>query len=225
MEVDKEMLGQYFYTRAIIYDDSFKLFYNSSGNKIQTWLDNLSKLIYDNDKTHTLSMTVKDKLYKILSIFREKTDDFNILNQINELISLLNKSSEENYVQMITDEFANRVLNITPLNKIIEMKFRSWDLKEQMVTISFMEDSIFFIELTKTSESKFLKENIGSEIALPSISNLLVNHSEILKEPLIMDRIVKLLNYNIASPRPENSVFGNLQDSSKICLKKIKKIK
>lgn len=225
LNVDKELLRTFFLTQAVAYSGILKPLIHSNNDELLKWLCNISNIIESNHITHVLSQDVKNTLYKILSMFRDRFNDSNVLNQVNELISLLNQSSEENYTQMMNKEFSDRILNIAPFKNSMKMKKLDWGYLEQIIKSSICKDYGFFLGLIGESESEFLEQNVKSEWALTNISNLIVNYSKFLREQGLIDRIIKLLDYNISSPKTREAVFGSLQDCSRICLKKIKRIK
>lgn len=226
IECRKDQLITYFYIRALVYNRTLDDWFNTvDNNQLYFWLNYLDKFIRSGIKNNIFSLDIKNNLYRILSTFRNRTNDSSILNQVNELISLLNQSSEKGYERKMVDEFTTRVLRTSPLKHLIKRIPPNWELLEEMVIVSFMNDFTFLLGLTREPESSFLEANIGSDLAPSSISNLLIKHSWILREQALTDRIIKLLNYNISSSKSEDSIFGNLQDNSKICLKKIKRFK
>ncbi len=225
LTVNKGIISTAFLTRAVAYSGILEPLEGQDNDELLKWLNNFSELIKDNYITHILSREIKNNLYSILSIFRNQFSDDSVLNQVNELISLLNQSSEENYVRMITDEFTDRVLCTMPIRKLISFKQDNFGELERIVKTSICKDHNFFVRLTKKTEQEFLGANVGSDWALTNLSNLLINYSEVLREQELIDRITKLLNYNLNLPKKEEPNFGSLQERSKICLRKIKRLK
>lgn len=225
LNVDKGIISTAFITRAVVYSGILDPLEGQNSDELLKWLHNFSKLIESNYETHVLSREIKNNLYRILFIFRNNFSDGEVLEQINRSILLLNNSTEENYVQMVTDEFNNRVLCTMPIRKLILFKSNNFEELEKIVKISICKDHNFFVRLTKESEKEFLDANVGSDWAPTNISNLLINYSEVLREPELMNRIMKLLNYNLSLPKTGAPIFGSLQDRSKVCLKRLKRLK
>lgn len=195
LDVGSDDLIIHFYIRTLVYNHSSDDWFNTvDNNQLCFWLNNLDTFIRSGVKNNIFSLDIKNNLYRILSTFRDRSNDFSILNQVNELVSLLNKSSEKGYARMMVDEFTTRVLRISPLKKLIKRIPPDWECLEEMIIVSFMNDFNFFLGLTRCSESAFLELNIGSDLAPASIINLLIKHSWILREQALTDRIIKLLN-------------------------------
>lgn len=224
IEVNKKQLKLAFATQMVIYSGDITFLNSLDNDDLINWLHNLSFVIYDNENTHILSPKVKYNLYEILSIFRDKFKDTDTLNQIGSLILSLNKTGYENYPKMMTDEFTDRVLRMTPLRKLIKIKELNFEYLENNVKISLCEDYSFFTNLMEESEDKFLDTNVGSNWALTNLCNLLSNYSPILKDDELISRITNLLNYNLALPKGEDTPFGTFHDHNKICLKKVKRL-
>lgn len=225
LNVNKGIISTAFITRAVAYSGILELLECQDNDELLKWLYNFSALIESNYETHILSSEIKNNLYRILFIFRDKFSEVDVLEQVNRLILLLNNSTDENYVQMVTDEFINRVLCTMPIRKLIFFKTNNFEEVEKIVKTSICKDHNFFVRLTKESEKEFLDANVGSDWSLTNISNLIINYSEVLREPELMDRTMKLLNYNLSLPKVDAPSFGSIQERSKVCLKRLKRLK
>lgn len=230
-QVDIKTLLAKYELKTIIYDSEvYKEFKNFNDETLKTWLLNLEDVIKLNFEQKIYSKNVKNNLYKLLSIYRERFKEDYILNKVNELITILNKSDETNVYGMLKKEFDIRYMGI--VERSLTHKFYDNNDMESWVTDSICLDYNFLKSLVDDNDVDFLNLAMSDFIYLTSLNYLLTNYSYILKDKKIIDKILKLLKCNMEISKDLKrrgiDADGNLEDvyhESKACLKKIKKLK
>lgn len=227
----KELLAKFELNNIVYNSEAYSDFKNFNDETLMTWLLNLEDIIKLNFEQKTYTKNIKDNLYKILSIYRERFKDINVLNKINELITMLNKSSETNAYKMLKYEFDTRYIEIVEKNLARMAKLFNMAEMEEYVTVSICTDYEFLKSLTSEAKDKFLDRAIGNFDYLTSLNYLITLYGHILSDIELLDKIFDLLKCNMEISKYLRKrgleQDGNLEDvyyESKVCLKKIKKI-
>lgn len=232
-QIDIKTLLAKYELKTIIYDsEAYKEFKSFDDETLKIWLSNLEDVIKLNLEQKIYSKNVKDNLYKILSIYRERFKESYILNKVNELITILNKSDETNVYGMLKKEFDIRYMSIAKRSLVRMSKLFDINDIEGFVIDSICSDYNFLKSLVDDNDAIFFDLTSCDFIYLTSLSYLLNHYAYILKDKKIIDKILRLLkcNMEISKDLKQRGLEqdGDLEDvyyESKACLKKIKKLK
>lgn len=232
-QIDVKTLLAKYELNSVIYDsESYRQLKNFNDETLMTWLLNLEDIIKLNFEQKTFSKNVKDNLYKLLSIYRERFKDSFILNKVNELIIILNKSDETNVYGMLKKEFDIRYISIVERSLVRMSKLFDMNDIENFVTDSICSDYNFLKSLVDDNDATFCDLTSCDLIYLTSLSYLLNHYSYILKDKKIIDKILRLLEYNMETSKDLKQrgidADGDLEDvyyESKSCLRKIQKLR
>lgn len=232
INIDANLLLNLFTTENMIYDPSY---YDTAINLTDEGLMKVFEIIEvnvrHNYEQQIYRASVKKNLYRLLELFRDRFKDNDIINKTNELRSILNLSKEANALEMLSEEFRVRCLDILPKGQRKKYCYCYTNVVDEIVNRSISYDYYFFDSLIRQDKETFMNTHSGQYIPLTNLSNLLYRYPMILKDKVVIDRLLELLNQNIEISKDLRKrgleQDGDLEDvyyESRLCLKKIKKI-
>lgn len=119
-------------------------------------LSELKDAINYNYEEQIYSESIKENLYRLLSIYRERFNDGEILNTVNELITILNKSDDKNAVAFICEEYQIRFFNQFSKKKQRKIYTLNIPEVEKVVYQSICNDYYFLKNLKILNHNQFL---------------------------------------------------------------------
>lgn len=233
INIDANLLLNLFATENMIYDPSYyDTAINLTDEKLMKVLEIIEVNIKHNYEQQIYRTSVKENLYKLLEIFRDRFKDNDIIDKTNELRLILNSSKEANALEVLGEEFRVRYLDIMPKIKRKKYHYCYTDVVEDLISRSISYDYYFFNSLMRQDKETFMNTNSGKYVSLTNLSNLLYRYPMILKDKMIIDRLLELLNQNIEISKDLRKkglkIDGSVEDikeESVMCLKRIKKAK
>lgn len=206
---------------------------------LKKFLKQLQANIEVNLEWKAYSQSTKNNLYKILSLYRDNFKELEILNTINELITMLNKANTDNVENFLLAQFEIRYLNKNNLKKIRKMGQINIFNVEESIYASIANDYFFLESLLSEDDDKFLVDNVCDQLSLASLKYMLEYCPDILQDSKIRKRIFELLECNISMAKQRCIEYENKETNkmdifivpnevnyqSNDCLKKMKKIK
>ena len=233
INVDTSLLLQLFATENIMYDPSYydkAMTLNDDG--LMEVLSILEVNIKHNYEQQIYPSSVKNNLYRLLQIYRDKYKNEAIINKTNELRSILNTSGEDNILDALRKEFRIRFLDIMPNRQRKNYCYCYRDKIETLVNQSISYDYYFFKSLVHEDKKEFIDIQRGRYIPLTNLSNLLYEFPFILKDKTTISKLLELLYENIEISKYLRkkglNVEGEMEDTkdaSNVCIKRIKKLK
>ncbi len=233
INIDDNLLLKLFATENIIYDPSYyDIAINLTDEQLMKVLEIIEANIKHNYEQQIYRASVKENLYKLLEIFRDRFKDNDIIDKTNELRLILNLSKETNALEVLREEFRVRYLDIMPKGKRKKYRYCYTDVVEDLISRSISYDYYFFDSLIGQDKENFMNMNSGKYIPLTNLSNLLYRYPMILKDKMIIDRLLELLNQNIEISKDlrkrglkNDGSVKDTKEQSVMCLKRIKKAK
>lgn len=194
---------------------------------VEQILCKIGKKIEYNEKTQIYNDQIRNNLYNILSVIRNKTEDIKIKEEVNRLITILNKTDKYNADEYMYAQIFNR--------------FKYFDKKGFTLinseNISGMEDEMYkYYEgdlslvnsLIYDSDEDFIDKYYGRFDTMYNISYILVKHPEILNHINIKTRIEGYLTNLLSNLKSKNLTLSSaqiktLKTNAKNCLNMVKK--
>lgn len=193
--------------------------------------------IMNNAQSHIFTDNVKSVLYKVLNVYRERCKDNSFLEDINNMISVLNTSTDENSEKFLKSQFIAHYNTIIPNNKKVRILNNIKDF-EGIINETLSNDIYLYNSLidSNLSMSEFIMKYLFKDY-MPTINYLLNCFPELFKQEGIKDKMYGLLLGNsLALKNPEkytnlikihniNINDEKLKILRKFSTKKLKKIK
>ena len=233
INVDTNLLLNLFSIDNMLHDPSYyDTAINLNDDQLMRMLNIIEASIRDNYEQQVYRTSVKKNLYRLLEIFRDRFKDNDIIDKTNELRLILNSSKETNALELLGEEFRVRYLDIMPKRERKKYRCCYTNVVEDLINRSISYDYYFFNSLIRQDKETFMNTHSGKYIALTNLSNLLHHYPMILKDKMIIDRLLELLNQNIEISKDlrrrglkSDDSVEDIKEESVMCLKRIKKAK
>lgn len=236
-----EEIIQHFNLYYFIYSmEGSSLLKKMNDTEFFAFYDVMESIIKYNYLNNIFDGDIKRELYSCLGLYREKTKDETLLERINELITLLNKSNDVNFDDYFQKQFICHANNICTHKQIEEVLENFIDYKQQIYKI--MANDVCLVSYLIDEElsiEEFIKTFLGKEYPMFTINYLINCYPELLKQEEIKEKINGLLLENslfIKNYKKQVSIGNKLSyqiddsdimlfgKTSKKMMKKIKKI-
>lgn len=164
---------------------------------------------------------VTERLYSLLSIYRDIYKDANDNEIINEAISTLNNLTYPKtlYIPEFHDRF-KYLHNYFKRHKLIK---NDMSYVKESVDLSIASDIVFFDELCELPIEDFIEGHMTNYMSLTNIAALAVNYPEVFSDKELLRKILSLLNCNIEFNKKHPEIGNQLGISSIFTKEKVYK--
>lgn len=221
--------------------EGFKIIKDLSDEDFFDFYAVLKENIIYNKESHIYTPVVKEELYKCLNLYREKAPSEGFLDDVNNLITRLNTSTDENSEEFLKRQFLCHYYNISSLKNI---RYILKNIKDYEQNINTMIASDFYVVLDLLDQTleidNFIRKYTSQKFPVVTINYLNHCYPELFKQSEVKEKACGLLLQNnilindyVKNLRimhklghkideEEIELFGK---TSKKIMKKIKKIK
>lgn len=226
VNVSYDKLINMFAFQNVIFNSLYhKLAQTLDNDELKSFLPDLYETINYNYQEQIYSSNIKDNFYRLFSVYREKFRDEDVLNTVNELITILNKSGDENALSFIFDQYEMRFSN--QFSKRELRRIYAWNRfeLERVVGQSICNDYYFLRELKMSSNDDFLEYASLQSLPLSNLTFMLINYPIFLKNEGLIPKILDLLYSNLERLKNEKLKLPGIKYQTQDCLQKIRKLK
>ena len=185
-------LANFFYS-----SDGYKIIKDLSDEDLLDFYESLRENIIYNQERHIYTSVVKEELYKCLNLYREKAPSNEFLDDVNNLISCLNISTDENSNEFLKNQFLCHYYNISSLKNI---RYILKNIKNYEQNINTMIASDFYVVSDLLDQSieidAFIKKYEFQKFPVVTINYLNHCYQELFKQMEIREKAYGLLLQN-----------------------------
>ena len=157
----------------------------------------LKENIIYNQESHIYTPVVKEGLYKCLNLYRKKAPSEEFLDDVNNLISCLNISTDENSEDFLKNQFLCHYFNISSLKNI---RYILKNIKDYEQNINTMIASDFYVVLDLLDQTleidNFIKKYKSQMFPVITINYLNHCYPELFKQGEVKEKACGLLLQN-----------------------------
>lgn len=177
--------------------EGFKIIKDLSDEDFFDFYAVLKENIIYNKESHIYTPVVKEELYKCLNLYREKAPSDGFLDDVNNLISCLNTSTDENSDEFLKNQFLCHYYNISSLKNI---RYILKNIKDYEQNINTMIASDFYVVLDLLDQTleidNFIKKYTSQMFPVVTINYLNHCYPELFKQGEVKEKACGLLLQN-----------------------------
>ena len=177
--------------------EGFKIIKDLSDEDFFDFYAVLRENIIYNKESHIYTPIVKEELYKCLNLYREKAPSDGFLDDVNNLITCLNTSTDENSDEFLKNQFLCHYYNISSLKNI---RYILKNIKDYEQNINTMIASDFYVVLDLLDQTleidNFIKKYTSQMFPVVTINYLNHCYPELFKQGEVKEKACGLLLQN-----------------------------
>lgn len=177
--------------------EGFKIIKDLSDEDFFDFYAVLRENIIYNKESHIYTPVVKEGLYKCLNLYREKAPSDGFLDDVNNLITCLNTSTDENSDEFLKNQFLCHYYNISSLKNI---RYILKNIKDYEQNINTMIASDFYVVLDLLDQTleidNFIKKYTSQMFPVVTINYLNHCYPELFKQGEVKEKACGLLLQN-----------------------------
>lgn len=155
-----------------------------------------ANIIYNKD-SHIYTPIVKEELYKCLNLYKQKAPSEEFLDDVNNLISCLNISTDENSNEFFKSQFLCHYYNVYSLKSIRDILKNIKDYEDDINDMIASDFYVAFDLLNQTLEiDNFIKKYILQKFPIVTINYLNHCYPELFKQSEVKEKAYGLLLQN-----------------------------
>lgn len=177
--------------------EGFKIIKDLSDEDFFDFYAVLRENIIYNKESHIYTPIVKEELYKCLNLYKQKAPSNEFLDDVNNLISCLNISTDENSNEFFKSQFLCHYYNVYSLKSIRDILKNIKDYEDDINDMIASDFYVAFDLLDQTLEiNNFIKKYILQKFPIVTINYLNHCYPELFKQGEVKEKACGLLLQN-----------------------------